>query len=178
MISIKLATGTCGQILDSKTGNLFVMKKDIADADYYYHGRLSTCPSTISRVECPIGTFVKEIEWDIGFNLTEGVKLSCNKPDSSSEAKAIYSHQNKILSNSKTVNCASFQELTVRKNMSMDSIVDLVIGPDCVAVNKTNLDETLECEPFTVISGINFSIETESELLSKLNSGVVSANEK
>lgn len=167
IISIKMLSGTCGQIVDSKTETFRLIKKDIPNTDFYFYGNLSSCPTHLTPAECPKGTFVKKIEWDTSYNLTKGIKLSCYKPESSSSSEALVSsHPDASFSESESISCNSFVEVTITRNMSMDADVALKeVDIFCSPINKTRMDDTLECEPFTALSGMKFSIETESKLL-------------
>lgn len=165
MISIKISMGTCAQITDTRTGQLFVIKKDIKDTDYYYNGLLSSCTTETRNVLCPEGTFVKRIEWDEKSNLKQGIRLSCLKPDTTSVDKAVVvsTHQASSFTKSKIVECSSFTELTLTHNTTFDSDIALNVGKSCVAEKINVAETTLECQSFTALTGIIVSVELSSE---------------
>lgn len=162
IISIRIVAGSCGQILDSKSGKLFVIKEDIIDTDYYYSGQMSTCSTLKNTVVCPKGTFVKQIEWNRESNLTDGIKLSCMKPASNSSSQELFSHPKSASHFTEKRWCGAFKEFTSARNVTMDINNDLLIGY-CKAENETKIDEKLKCQDLTAVSGMTFAIESESK---------------
>lgn len=165
IISIKIFIGTCGHILDSKTGQSLYILENIPDTDYYYNGRLSSCPTHRQTIKCPSGTFVKHIEWDRISNLKEGINMRCNKPESISisEAIIISSHPNAHISEPEKRTCDVFDELTIARNISQDIDGDILLEKDCTVENRPATKKTIQCPPSTAIAGMDFSIETRSK---------------
>lgn len=168
VISIKIHSGTCGQILNSATGQVFFITEDIPDTDYYYSGRMSSCPTHHKTIECPVGTFVKHIEWHRESNLTKGIILRCNKPNSilTEEAFPLFSVSSSSVPPSSEMNvtkCPVITKLTIARNMSQEIDGDILLDENCAIIDRPASTKKLQCPPFTAISGMNFKIETKSK---------------
>lgn len=163
--SIKIITGTCGQIIDSGTGKFFTILEDTPNTEETLKGHLSSCPTHAVTLECPSEKFVKEIKGDITSNLTSGIELSCIKPESvsTSDAETVSSQPQSSIEDSLKIKSAVFDKITIFTDISKDAVID--INSD--NPNITLKSDVILCSPLTALSGMSLSIETESKYYNK-----------
>ncbi|XP_037030386.1 uncharacterized protein LOC119070181 [Bradysia coprophila] len=169
LISYRFLSGSCMQILE---GKLVFFKEDNPDTDYYYNGQINSCSTYSMTIECPKGTFLRKIEWKEDSELKEGVKLRCSKPESTYliPANNIFPNKNSIAAKEdKGRTCAAFKELPIKRDISKEADVDFLIGADCKPENVTEFDNILKCKNLSAISGMIFSIETETKYIKSSN---------
>lgn len=133
--------------------------KDIENLGHSYRGGYAKkCVTNTRTLDCPDGTFAKEIEWDTKFEMTKGIKMSCYRPEHyQSDENALESHPGVQFEGSEKRKCAAIHGLNFKINDEKIANVGLNLTEDCTAGFGDGIKSS--CPDKSVVSGIDVFIE-------------------